>query len=365
MTEDEKKIEKVPQTGDSGASGEKFDQYRGQTHKPTAEQVQVMKRFTMGDGDGDNSLKIVNPNDDPRKQVIAQADTVKSGSAEANPEKKKPRELVIRNELEKLMPPGHAYQLVFKIEGGRVSFTMGRQPNDQVFDDFLNEVSARLGSKDFEQMVREEVRAHGGRWVANLHTNQRPSSWKSDEQMAAQSQQRPTGGPGAESKPQDKPQSKPTSDKVVDHLLTPGPNDAALESTPRPTQWKRDLKGKVEQDKIEVGTTQYGSDKQEPSYLAGSGSFPTIDGRMIPVSVSPEGNQPIAFEASPNTKITCRINGAGSVVGAQGHLEIAGDQRYFVVTHYEEGRNVISSPPGRPFARIPLFKCRRDGSFKY
>ncbi len=365
MTEDEKKIEKVPQTGDSGASGEKFDQYRGQTQKPTAEQVQVMKRFTMGDGEGDNSLKIVSPGDDPRKQVIAQADTSKGGAAESKPEQKKPRELVIRNELEKLMPLGHAYQLIFEMKGRSVGFTVMHQPNDQDYKAFLQKVSTRLGSKDFEDMVREEVKAHGGRWVANLHTNQRPSSWKSDEQMAAQSQGRPSAGSGAEVIPQGEPQSKPTTDKVVDDLLTPGPNDDSSENKPRPTQWKRDLKGKVEQDKIEVGVTQYGSDKQEPSYLAGSGSFSTVDGRSIQVSVTPQGNQPIAFEASPNTKITCRISGAGSVVGAQGHLEIDGNQRYFVVTHYEEGRNVVASPPGRPFARIPLFKCRRDGSFKY
>ncbi len=350
---DEKNLEKAPRSGEG--QNEKLGEYRGHTPRPTSEQIQTMRKFTFGDDQ--NPLQIVKPEDDPRK-VVAQADRTKEGAAETQ-QKPEPRELTIRKELEKLMSAGHAYQMVFKMTPNGVEYTFGHSQNDADFKSFQDRLNSKLPQKTWD-LIEQEVRAHNGRWVANLHTDARPTQWKSGENVAQ-------GKPGAPEIPQTKPDVKPGSgsaDKFVDDALNPNAATTAPEAKPRPTEWKRDLKGHAEQNQINIGA-QDGGDRHAPSYLSGSGSFKTSDGRDIPVEVSPKGNSPLGFEALPGTPITCRIAGHGAVTEVQGRLELEGDQRYFAVTHYIDRGVLVQSSPGRSFARIPLFKCGADGSRKY
>lgn len=358
--QDEKNLEKAPRPGDK-AQDEQFGEFRGKTVRPTSEQIQTMRKFTLGDDQ--NPLQIVKPEDDPRK-VIAQADRTKQGAVETQ-EKPEPRELKIRKQLEKLMPPGHAYQIVFKMTPQGVEYTFGHnQKDDKDFQTFQKNLNTKLDSNTWE-LITQETNAHNGRWVANLHTDARPTQWKAGDQTA---QQGHAGAHNQAEAPGVKPETKPHSgsaEKFVDDVLN---TDAASTSPepakPRPTEWKRDLKAAVEQTQLNTGT-QGGSDRQEPSYLYGSGSLSTLDGRSIPIEVTPKGNMPIAFETPKGTRITCRISGYGAVTEVQGHLEIEGDQRYFAVTHYVDRGALVQSPPGRPFAKIALFKCSADGSLKY
>lgn len=350
---EEKKLEKVP-AGDTSVET-KLGEFRGQTHKPTSEQVQALKKFTLGDDQ--NPLQIVKPGDDPRKQqdVVAQADRAKP--ATQTKDKTEPRDLVIKRELEKLMMPGHAYQMVFTKVGDSWKYEFGRNSQDQTdFQAFQKALENRLKQGDLAELIGQEIHAHKGRWVLNVYT-QRPTQWKPDHRVSAEA---PQTNPA-----QFKPQTGGVSSKQVDDLLAPNPNENATEPRPRPTDWKRDLKGKVEKDKVNLDATQSGYDKQDPSFLMGSGSLALSDGRNIPFAVSPLGNEPISYDAGKGVLITCRVVGQGAVSAVQGHLDIVGEQRYFVVTAYQDGGKIVRCSPGREFVRVPLMKCRRDGSLKY